>query len=237
MAIIENEKIRVKTADEAFLHWYNVLSEMGIDQESRDGDVVGEIINAITVIEDPTRCIMFNKIRNMPFRYAIGELLWYLSGNNNLKEIQKYTKAWDRMSDDGLTVNSNYGHCIQFKYGFNQWEHIKYMLSKNPNSRQAVIHIKEASCKSSKDVNCTICCQFFIRDNKLYMTTYMRSNDIWMGFPYDVFQFTAMQILLSMQLGVELGTYTHISGSLHLYKRDYEIAKQNENKVKCKGGE
>ena len=74
--------------------------------------------------------------------------------------------------------------------------------------------------KESKDINCTVCLQFFIRNNKLHMTTYMRSNDLWMGFPYDVFQFTNMQVLMSMELGVELGTYTHISGSLHLYKRN-----------------
>lgn len=223
---------RCKNADEAFKYWYDILSNMNVKQESRDGDVVGEVLNAITIIEDPTRCIMFNKIRNMPFRYAVGELLWYLSGNNNLNEIRKYTNAWDRMSDDGITVNSNYGYCIQHKFGFNQWEYVKDILTKNPNSRQAVIHIKNASDVPSNDVNCTVSCQFFIRDNKLYMTTYMRSNDIWMGFPYDVFQFTAMQILLSMQLGIELGTYTHIAGSLHLYKRDFVVAKQNEEKIK-----
>ena len=82
---------------------------MGDVSASRDGDVVGEVINAVTVIEDPTQNIMKNKIRNMPMKYAVGELLWYMSGNNNLSEIQKYTKAWDRMSDDGETVNSNYG--------------------------------------------------------------------------------------------------------------------------------
>lgn len=230
---MDGQFFRCKNADEAFEHWYKILSNMNIEHESRDGDVVGEVLNAITVIEDPTRCIMQNKIRNMPIRYAVGELLWYLSGNNNLSEIRKYTSAWDRMSDDGETVNSNYGYCIQHKYGFDQWEYIKDMLSKNPNSRQAVLHIKEANNKSSKDVNCTVCCQFFIRDNKLYMTTYMRSNDIWMGFPYDVFQFTAMQILLSMQLGVEIGTYTHIAGSLHMYKRDYIVAKEKEEKLKA----
>jgi thymidylate synthase len=65
------------------------------------------------------------------------------------------------------------------------------------------------------------------------MTTYMRSNDLWMGFPNDVFQFTCMQIWLAMRLGVKLGTYTHIAGSLHLYERDYNKAKENiknENK-------
>lgn len=215
-----NEYYQCKTADEAFEHWYKMLSSMNENNTSRDGDVAGEIVNAITVIEDPTRCIMFNKIRKMPLRYAIGELLWYLSGNNSLKEIQKYTTAWDRMSDNGETVNSNYGFCIRRKFGFDQWAYVKNMLIENPNTRQAVIHIKTADCNSSKDVNCTVCCQFIVRDGKLYMTTYMRSNDIWLGFPYDVFQFTAMQVLMSMELGLELGTYTHIAGSLHLYRRD-----------------
>ena len=230
---MDNVMVKSKNVDDAFMQWYDILSNMGIEQDSRDGEVIGEVINAITVIEDPTRCIMSNPIRKMPMRYAVGELLWYLSGNNNLSEIQKYTNSWDRMSDDGTTVNSNYGYCIQRKYGFDQWDYIKKMLTQNPESRQAVIHIKTASAASSKDVNCTVCCQFLIRENKLYMTTYMRSNDIWMGFPYDVFQSTAMQILLSMQLGVELGTYTHIAGSLHMYKRDYDAAKKNEANMKA----
>lgn len=215
-----NEFFECETADEAFEHWYKLLLEQNEVNDSRDGEVVGEIVNAVTVINDPTRCIMTNKIRKMSMRYAVGELLWYLSGNNKLEEIQKYTKAWDRMSDDGETVNSNYGFCIMNKYGFDQWEYVEQMLRDNPATRQAVIHIKTADDSVSKDVNCTVCLQFFIRDGKLYMTTYMRSNDIWLGFPFDVFQFTAMQVLMSMKLGVGLGTYTHIAGSLHLYKRN-----------------
>ena len=59
------------------------------------------------------------------------------------------------------------------------------------------------------------------------MTVYMRSNDIWMGLPYDVFSFTCMQILLAFKLGVGIGTYTHHAASLHLYKRDYDTALDN----------
>ena len=208
------------TLDEAFENWYTLLTTDMNAETSRDGNVVGEVINAITVINDPTRCIMKSDIRKLPMRYCIGEMLWYLSGNKDLKEIQKYTKNWDRMSDDGVTVNSNYGHCIKYKFGFDQWEYVKEMLLHNPETRQAVIHIKTADNTPSKDVNCTVCLQFFIRNNKLYLTTYMRSNDLWIGFPYDVFQFTAMQILMSMELGIELGSYTHIAGSLHLYERN-----------------
>ena len=212
---------KAKDATSAWECWYGKLQEQaekGFTAESRDGGVAGEILNAVTVIEDPTRNIVQSDIRKLNLRYMIGEMLWYLSANNNLSEIQKYTKAWDRMSEDGITVNSNYGHKIHKFYGFDQWEFIRDMLQKDPNSRQAVIHIKDPGIHP-KDTPCTVCLQFFIRDNKLHLTTYMRSNDVWMGFPYDVFTFTCFQIRMAMELGVDIGEYTHIAGSLHLYER------------------
>lgn len=228
-----------QTIDGAWEHWYNVLTKDVSKQESRDGAVVGEIINAVTVIEDPTRCILKSPIRNLPMRYMVGELLWYLSGNIALDAIRLYTSAWDRMSDDGVTVNSNYGARIQKAYCeasgeiFNQFSMVEELLRQHPESRQAVIHIKQARnlmTHPSKDVNCTVCLQFFIRDGKLSCTTYMRSNDLWMGFPNDVFQFTCIQILLAMKLGVKVGRYTHIAGSLHLYERDFKTSLENIKK-------
>lgn len=235
-----NEMFVAENADEAFEHWWSLLTSDGAKQlkDSRDGSVVDEIINAVTVIKDPTRCIMKNEIRKMPMRYAVGELLWYLSGNNKLSAIQKFTKAWDRMSDDGEHVNSNYGYCLMRKFGFNQIEQALIQLRDNPSSRQVVLHIKEARNlidNPTKDLNCTVCLQLFIREGKLYMTTYMRSNDLWMGFPYDVFQFTCLQTLLAMELDVELGTYTHVAGSLHLYERDYIKGEANLDNNKIAG--
>ena len=72
----------------------------------------------------------------------------------------------------------------------------------------------------TKDLPCTISLQYLIREGALHCIVYMRSNDLWLGFPYDVFCFTAFQTKLAMELGVKLGTYTHIAGSLHLYERN-----------------
>lgn len=231
-----NRTICGMTIDSVWMEWFNMLSESPQNAQSRDGDVIGEVVNAVTIIDDPTRCFMQNSIRKLPMRYCIGELLWYLSRNKKLDAIRLYTKAWDRMSDDGETVNSNYGNMICDHYGFDQLAMVEDLLKNNPESRQAVINIKPAidlRVEKTKDLNCTVCLQFLIRDDKLYMTTYMRSNDLWMGFPNDVFQFTCMQIWLAMRLGVKLGTYTHIAGSLHLYERDYNKAKENiENENK-----
>lgn len=212
--------VREATVNGAWEYWYKVLSAMDMNASSRDGEVHGEVINAVTVISDPTRNIVTSDIRKMPMRYAVGELLWYLSGSNKVADIKQFSKAWENLSDDGETVNSAYGYRIFKKFGFNQWEHIKDLLKKDPNSRQAVIHIKEPNPTPTKDLPCTVALQYLIRDGKLFATTYMRSNDIWLGFPYDVFTFTCLQIVLAMELGVKLGTYTHIAGSLHLYTRN-----------------
>lgn len=208
---------------------FDVVSSDLLEHPIVDDNVAFEIVNANLVLLDPTRNTMCDCARKMPMRYAIGELLWYNSRDNTWKGIANYSKFWKNISDDGEHVNSNYGWCIHDKYTFDQWDMVKQLLKKDPTSRQAVIHIKEPRDvikRPSKDVNCTIAMQFLLRNSKLDLIVTMRSNDIWLGLPYDVFNFTCMQIQMAMELGVDIGTYYHNAGSLHMYKRDVE-------KLKC----
>lgn len=122
--MLANITVIKENIDEAWLSWYNLFKEKQINIESRDGDVIAECVNAITVIKNPTKNIMTNDIRKLSMRYAIGEMLWYMSANPSLSAIQHYTKAWDRMSDDRETVNSNYGYIVKEAYNFNQYEYV-----------------------------------------------------------------------------------------------------------------
>lgn len=54
------------------------------------------------------------------------------------------------------------------------------------------------------------------------MIVNMRSNDIFLGFPYDIFNFTMWQEYVSCKLNIDIGTYTHIANSLHFYEKDRE---------------
>jgi thymidylate synthase len=83
--------------------------------------------------------------------------------------------------------------------------------------------------KETKDIPCTLNLQFLLRDNKLNMIVNMRSNDIIWGLPYDLFVFTNMQEVVANTLGVELGWYLHRPGSLHLYKKHYDLFKEVGN--------
>lgn len=239
--MISNKVFEKNSIDDLWLALWEEVKNNIEEQESRDGDIVWECINAHMIINDPTRNLSHNKIRDMSIRYAIGEYLWYESSTNKIKPIQRYTKGWDRMSDDGEHVNSNYGYLIRKHYGFDQLHMCYEALNENKNSRQAIIHYKPVLNfvkKPTNDVPCTISQQFLIRDNKLHTVVTMRSNDIWNGVPYDIFFFTCNQIKMAMLLNIEVGIYMHNAGSLHMYKRDYEKALQNENKNKvCLGGQ
>jgi thymidylate synthase len=68
--------------------------------------------------------------------------------------------------------------------------------------------------------------QFLMRNDKLHAITTMRSNDAWLGFPLDIYQFTLFQRIVAAAIHTSLGLYVHNVGSMHLYSRDYDVAKQ-----------
>jgi thymidylate synthase len=108
-----------------------------------------------------------------------------------------------------------------------QYDMIIDRLMQDPDTRQAVVTIWNPQLdlqERKRDYPCTILHQFRIRDNKLNMSVYMRSNDVWLGAAYDFFQFTRVQIAMASVLGIEPGKYTHHVGSLHIYEQHYASA-------------
>jgi thymidylate synthase len=100
------------------------------------------------------------------------------------------------------------------------------MRRKN-GSRRVVIQLYEAKDlleDDGVDIPCTTTMQFHRRDDILHMSVTMRSNDAYLGLPHDVFCFTMLQELVAAELGLELGEYIHMVGSMHLYDRDQEKA-------------
>jgi hypothetical protein len=63
------------------------------------------------------------------------------------------------------------------------------------------------------------------------MIVNMRSNDVFLGVPYDVFSFTMLQEYIAMRTGFQLGSYFHNAGSFHLYERHYNAATIKEKYI------
>ena len=93
------------------------------------------------------------------------------------------------------------------------------------------MHIRSPwdSIEAKLDVPSTLSLQFFIRDDELHLVAHMRSSDLILGIAYDVPAFTLLQELMAFELGVKVGSYTHVSNSLHIYERHYDMV---ENMLK-----
>jgi thymidylate synthase len=93
------------------------------------------------------------------------------------------------------------------------------------DTRKAVIAIyREADQRNSFDVPCTCTLQFFPRAGVLHAMAQMRSNDVYRGMAHDIFAFTMLQEFLARSAGLEIGSYIHQVGSLHLYEKDRDSA-------------
>lgn len=112
-------------------------------------------------------------------------------------------------------------------YGYriaDQLAEVTRKLREDPDTRQAVITLWRPELDNEpghRDYPCTIALGFTLGRHGLNMNVVMRSNDVWLGFPYDVFQFTQLQLTLARVLGVEVGTYTHTAWSMHFYETNY----------------
>ena len=198
------------------------------------GQKIREKLAMKFIITNPRSRIPYVRARKFSAQYMIAELLWYISGEQSTEWIANYSSFWRDISDDGKTANSAYGARI-FKPHFCiadssliQWVYIVNELRKDPDSRRAVIHIRSPwdSVNAKLDMPCTLALQFFIRDGALHQIVNMRSSDLILGIAYDVPAFTFFQEMLALELGVELGTYTHISNSLHIYERHFKMVEE-----------
>lgn len=161
---------------------------------------------------------------------AVAELCWYLRGTNDGETIAFWIPMYRNEIESDGNVAGGYGPRL-FGEGENaQVVRVTEMLRSNPNTRRAVIQLFDRSDLHSEprhlDVPCTCTIQFFCRRDLLHVVVTMRSNDVYIGLPHDVFAFTMLQEIVARELNVEPGRYIHMVGSLHMYSQNVADAAQ-----------
>ena len=189
-----------------------------------------ELRGVLLEITNPRARLSRSESRGQAFS-CLGELCWYLSGANELEFIEYYIPKYCEFAEKGILFGAYGPRLLKMRGVTNQLENIISLLKRKPSSRQAVVQFFNAEdiVVEHKDVPCTTTIQFLLRSNRLEVITSMRSNDVYLGLPHDVFSFTMLQELVARRLGAELGTYRHIVGSLHLYDRDNEAVSRYLN--------
>lgn len=201
--------------------WHSLLSSLyyhGQPSAPR-GQKIREFLGVTLKVLDGRYNIMQNDVRQLNYKFMVAEWLWIWFGLEDVKTIGHYNKSIIPFSDDGLKFNGAYGPQV-----VKQWPNIVGLLQRDLDSRQAVIQIYQTPEKPTKDVPCTLSVQFFVRDGRVHTIVCMRSSDIWLGLPYDFFNFSMLANILAAQLNVDVGPVTYHLGSSHLYERDWKKA-------------
>jgi thymidylate synthase len=168
--------------------------------------------------------LMYHPDRGLNYRFAVAEWLWMLAGSDAVEPLARYNSQMRQFSDNGVSLDGAYGPRFM-----PQVSRVVDTLIRDSDSRQAVMVIwrpEDAWYPPSKDVPCTISCQFLRRDGELQSIWTMRSNDLWLGLPYDAYTFSQVTAAVAGLLKVPVGDVTVQVGSSHIYEQHFEAAGQ-----------
>jgi len=184
-----------------------------------------EILGVSFRLTDPRARLSRSEIRGKVYS-ALGEFFWCLAGSDELRFIGHYLKEYYKNSDDDKTIYGAYGPRLFGEGDQDQVRSVTELLRRKPGSRRAVIQLLSSRdvIRDGKDIPCTCTLQFVRRGNHVNLITHMRSNDVYLGLPHDIFVFTMLQEMIARSLGLEVGFYQHMVGHLHLYDCDRDNA-------------
>lgn len=194
------------------------------DESQPRGMATREALGIRTIV-DMTHPVIVNADRKLGYKFMCAEAAWILSGDNRVSTIRPFSKDIANYSDDGLLYFGAYGPKFR-----DQLHHILRALEIDSDSRQAVMTLWRPNPPQTKDVPCTISLSWMIRDEELICFANMRSSDVWLGVPYDWFNFSMMSayilIMLRQRTGKSygLGSLYFYAQSQHIYERDFENA-------------
>ena len=181
----------------------------------------------LTMLVDMRQPVLMVPFRKMSYRFMAAEAYWILSGDNRVETIAPYNSRIAEFSDNGHTFYGAYGPRIK-----SQIDYVVSKLCADPETRQAGLTIWQENPPATKDYPCTIAVFFSIRNQLLNAHVFMRSSDVWLGIPYDVFNFSMLShqvcaLVNAAKSVVSDHTHTIKPGSLYLTAASSHLYEEN----------
>ena len=176
--------------------------------------------------------LRFNLESNFPLlttkkihlKSVIHELLWFLTGNTNIKYLKDHgVSIWDEWADKNGDLGPVYGS--QWRswptsdgQSIDQIKNLIEGIKNNPNSRRLIVSAWNVSeIDSMKLPPCHAFFQFYVADNKLSCQLYQRSADIFLGVPFNIASYALLTKMIAQVCGLKCGEFVHTLGDAHIY--------------------
>ncbi len=206
----------MQSMDEAWIESVEETLHTGRDVEVR-GMMTKETLHRTLVI-DTKRPVLTVPKRRLAYKFMAAEAYWILTGDDRVSTITPYNKNIAQFSDDGERFFGACGPDVVKKLPY-----VVGSLNADMYSRQSGLTIWRQNPPKTKDYPCTIAIWFNIRHGHLNCHVFMRSSDLWLGLPYDVFNFSMLTYLVCTRLvhDVTPGNLYLTAMSSHLYEPQY----------------
>lgn len=167
--------------------------------------------------------------KKLHLRSIIHELLWFLSGETNIRYLKENgVSIWDEWADDEGNLGPVYG---------SQWRswpaadgrHIDQItqlveqIKSNPDSRRLIVSAWNVGEIDNMALPpCHAFFQFYVADGKLSCQLYQRSADIFLGVPFNIASYALLVHMMAQQCDLEVGDFVWTGGDVHLYANHLE---------------
>ncbi len=181
--------------------------------------------------------------KRLHLRSIIGELLWFLRGDTNVRWLQERgITIWDEWADDLGDLGPVYG------YQWRSWptpdgRHVDQIaqvlesLRTSPDSRRHIVSAWNVADVGSMALPpCHALFQFYVRpgdaggDHAAYppfldCQLYQRSADVFLGVPFNIASYALLTAMVAQVLGMRPGHLVHTLGDAHLYLNHLDQAR------------
>ena len=169
--------------------------------------------------------------KRMYWKSLVHELLWYLSGENHIRNLRKHTRIWDAWADEDGNLETAYGYYWRRfpsatrgrdgAWRVEETDQIRYVidtLKSNPNSRRMVVTAWEpGNAIASRLPPCHYTFTFNVQEGRLCCHLNQRSGDIALGIPFNVAAYSALTMMIAKEVGLEPGIFSHFIVDAHIY--------------------
>jgi thymidylate synthase len=170
--------------------------------------------------------------KKLHLRSIVGELIWFLRGDTNVKWLQDNgITIWDEWADADGELGPVYG------YQWRSWptpdgRHVDQIaaviqsLQKNPDSRRHIVNAwNVADVERMALPPCHTMFQFYVAQGRLSCQLYQRSADIFLGVPFNIASYALLTHLVAQVCDLGVGDFVHTLGDAHLYLNHLDQAR------------
>ena len=162
--------------------------------------------------------------KKVHLKSVIYELLWFLSGDTNIKFLKDNgVSIWDEWADENGNLGQVYGH--QWRSWptsegreIDQISNLINQIKKTPDSRRLIVsawNVGEINKMKLPPCHCFF--QFYVADGRLSCQLYQRSADIFLGVPFNIASYALLTQMIAHVCGLECGEFIHTLGDAHIY--------------------